>query len=83
VALNEDLINEKGAAVALTLSSQSFDIVQLKLIMRQASGFIADSNPLLRHQVFDVTMTQVKSLIWPLGSLNDLREETVTLDRFL
>ena len=50
-----------------------------ELIAPEASGFIADSDAPLRHQVFDVTKTQIESMIKPHGSLDYFGWKSVPL----
>jgi hypothetical protein len=75
--LNEHLINEESVTISLMLPSQTLSILWSKLITPQANGFIADRDAPLGHQVFDVTMTQIETMVKPHCLLNDFERGSV------
>ena len=80
--LNEHLINEEGVTISLMLPSQSLGIYRSKLITPKADSLITDLDAPLGHQVFDVAVTQVETMVQPHGILNDLGWESVALIHF-
>jgi hypothetical protein len=75
--LNEHLINEESINVALVFSSKTLGIFRTKLITPLTDGCITDRDAPLRHQVFDVAVTRIESMLEPQGILNDSRWESV------
>jgi hypothetical protein len=80
--LNEHLINEESVTISLMLSSRSLGIYRSEFVAPEAYGFIADSDAPLRHQVFDVAVTQVESMVKPDYILDYFRRESMALIHF-
>lgn len=56
--------------------------MRAELIAPEANGFVADGDPPLGHQIFDIAVTQVESMVQPHGILNDFGWESVALIHF-
>ncbi len=48
-----------------------------KLVAPQPDRFIADDNPSFSQQIFDISMTEIDSMIEPDGVLNNIRRKSV------
>ena len=64
-------------AETLMARLQSFGILRSKLVAPQTNRFIANNNSPLCHQIFDISMAEVKSMIEPHGILNYLCRKPV------
>ncbi len=63
--LHEDFIDEKCTAESLVPTLQTPGILRSKLITPQPNSFITDGDSTFSQQIFDISMTEVKSIIEP------------------
>ena len=77
VDLHEDLINEESVSVAWVPTLQPFGISRSKLDAPQTNRLIADGNPPLGQQIFDVAVAEVESEVEPHRGANDVRRESM------
>ena len=76
--LQKHFINEKSIAISLGPSSQSPCRLRSKLAAPQSNRLVAYLNATLWHQIFDIAMAEVKSMVEPNGVLNNFRRKPVT-----
>ncbi len=79
---HEHLINEERVTTALMLSSQSLGIFRPEFIAPQANGLVANLNTALWQQIFEITMTEVESVVEPDDILNDFGRESMAFVQF-
>ena len=79
INLHEDLINEKCISVSLVLLFQTTNIFQTELIAPQTNCLIANGDSTFSQQIFDISMTEIESMIEPNCVLDDFRWKSVTL----
>lgn len=75
--LHEDLIDEEGVTESLVPAPKFPGVLWPKLDAPQSDRYVADRDSALRHEIFDVTSTQIEAVIEPNRVLNNLRRETV------
>jgi hypothetical protein len=61
------------------LSFQSSSVYRSKLDAPKADGLVADRDPTLGKEIFDIAMTQVESVVEPDSIGNDISRESVAL----
>ncbi len=79
--LHEDFINEKCIAETLVTTLQSRRIPGSKLFTPQANRLIAHLNTSFSQQIFDISMTEIKSMIQPNRILNNFRWKAMAFVR--
>jgi hypothetical protein len=77
--LHEHLINGKSVTISLMLPSQSLSIFRPEFVAPQSNYLVAHLDATMRHQIFDITMTEVESVVEPNGVLDYLRRESEAL----
>lgn len=80
--LNEYLINEERITITLMLSSQSLSIFWSKFIAPQSNCFVAHLDATMWHQILDIPVTEVESMVKPNGILDYFRRESMALIHF-
>jgi hypothetical protein len=55
------------------------NLFRTKFITSKTNGFIANIDTPFNHQVLDVAVTQVESMVKPYGILDNFRRESMTL----
>lgn len=63
IVLHEYLVNEKGVTIALVFSLQSPGEFGAKFDTPQADRFAADRDTSIRKQIFDISVTQIESIV--------------------
>jgi hypothetical protein len=76
--LHKYLINEKGITISLVFSSQSLSIFRSELIAPKMNCFIAHHDTSFSQQIFNISVTEVESVLEPDGILNNFRRKSVS-----
>jgi len=76
--LHEDFIDEKCIPIALVPAPQSPGILGSRFVAPQTNSFIANDNPSLSQQIFDIPIAEIKPMIEPHGISNDFRGKAMT-----
>jgi len=81
VAINlyEDFIDVEGVTVALMLSFQMAGIFCAEFDASETDRFVRDGNASFSEQIFDISMTQIESVIDPYHVADDFGRESVSL----
>jgi hypothetical protein len=80
-ALNfhENLIELEGITVTLMPAAKLRGVLRAELDTPQSNGLAADRDSAPGHEIFDITSTQIKTVIEPDNVLDDFRRIPVTL----
>jgi hypothetical protein len=76
---DKDFINVKGVAVASVLLLQSARITSPELDAPEAERFSGYSDASFSEQVFDISVTEIESVVSPDRIADDVRRESVPL----
>ena len=75
--LYKHFIDKEGITISLVVSFQPAGILSPKLTTPATNGFVANDDISLCKQVFNISATEIESVVEPYGILNDFRRETV------
>ena len=79
IDLHEDFIDIKGITKTLVSAFQTSSILGPELVTPQPDRFITDVDATLSKQVFDISMTEIESMIEPHRISNNFRWKSVPL----
>ncbi len=78
IDLHEDLVDEEGITISPVLPLQTPGIFRTKLDAPKPDGFITDSNAAFSQQIFDISVTEIESIVEPHGVADDVRRKSVS-----
>ena len=77
----EDFVDEECISIALMATLQSSSVNGAEFDAPQADRLSGDSDPTLCQKVFNISVTEIESIVEPDGIGNDFSREAMTFIR--
>jgi hypothetical protein len=78
VDFHKDFVNEERITVTAMPPLQSFRVESTEFDAPQSDGFVADSYTAFSQKVFDITVTEIESIVQPDSVADDIGREPVS-----